>query len=124
MKLFTPDEANALLPEIIPKLTAIRDLYQRIQKFSGEAGLAASASTFGGGMEGGTDYVRALYEVGKLTTDIAALDVEIKDPARGLIDFPSMRGDRVVLLCWQLGESAHIEWWHESEAGFAGRQPL
>jgi hypothetical protein len=41
-----------------------------------------------------------------------------------LIDFPAMRDGRVVLLCWQLGEGEKIEWWHEVEEGFAGRQPL
>ncbi len=30
----------------------------------------------------------------------------------------------VVLLWWQIGEGDEIEWWHEVEAGFAGRQPL
>jgi hypothetical protein len=35
-----------------------------------------------------------------------------------------MRDGRVVLLCWQLGEAEQIEWWHEVEDGFAGRQPL
>ena len=49
---------------------------------------------------------------------------ELKDYGRGLIDFPSLREGRVVLLCWQMGEGDQLEWWHEVEAGFAGRQPL
>jgi len=124
MKIFTPDEANALLPEIVPKLEAIRRLYERIQSYGRDAHLAAAASDRGGGMEGGTAYVKALYQVGKMTTEVADLGVEIKDYTRGLIDFPSLRGDRVVLLCWQLDEGDSIEWWHETEDGFAGRQPL
>jgi hypothetical protein len=28
-----------------------------------------------------------------------------------------------VYLCWKLGED-RITWWHEVDAGFAGRQPL
>ena len=113
-----------MLPEIVPKLEAIRSLYDRIQQHGDGARSAAAASDRGGGMEGGTAYVKALYEVGKLTTEVAELGVEIKDPTRGLIDFPSLRGERVVLLCWQLGEGEQVEWWHETEAGFAGRQPL
>jgi len=124
MKLFTPAEANALLPEIVPKLRAIQRLHERIQQFSRDAHMAASASEFGGGMKGGTGYVKALYDVGKMTTEVADAGVEIKDYTRGLIDFPSMRGDRIVLLCWQLGEGDEVAWWHETEAGFAGRQPL
>lgn len=124
MKLFTVDEANAMLPEIAPKLESIRKLYERINSMRDEARLAASSSEFGGGMIGGTSYVNALYRVGKLTTDIHESGVELKDYERGLIDFPSMKGDRVILLCWQLGEGDRIAWWHEPEAGFAGRQPL
>ncbi len=75
-------------------------------------------------MEGGTNYVHALYEVGKLTTELFEMGVQLKDYSRGLIDFPSMRDGRIVLLCWQLGENDEIEWWHEIEAGFAGRQRL
>lgn len=124
MKLFTIDEANAVLPEIVPKLDAIRELYQRVESLRADARAAAGASEFGGGMEGGTAYVKTLYKIGKLTTELHELGIEIKDHTRGLIDFPSLRGDRVVYLCWQLGEGNEIAWWHEVEAGFAGRQPL
>ena len=124
MKLFTIAEANVLLPEIVPKLESIRSLYIKIESLRTEARAAAGASDFGGGMEGGTAYVNTLYKVGKLTTELDELGVELKDHTRGLIDFPSMRGERIVLLCWQLGEGNEIEWWHETDAGFAGRQPL
>jgi hypothetical protein len=124
MKLFTVEEANSLLPEIAPKLEAIRIFYAVIEELRSEAKAAAGASSFGGGMAGGTSYVNTLYQIGKLTTELHEIGVEIKDHVRGLIDFPSMRGGRLVLLCWQLGEGDEIEWWHESDAGFAGRQPL
>ncbi|MEQ1605647.1 MAG: DUF2203 domain-containing protein [Pyrinomonadaceae bacterium] len=124
MKLFTVREANELLPDIIPKLTAIRDLYVVIDSLRAEARAAAGASNLGGGMEGGTAYVNTLYHIGKYTTEIHELGIEIKDPSRGLIDFPSMRGDRVILLCWQIGDGDDLEWWHETDAGFAGRQRL
>ena len=124
MKLFSVDEANAMLPEIAPKLESIRKLYAKINSMRDDARLAAAGSEFGGGMRGGTAYVNALYKVGKLTTEIHEAGVELKDYERGLIDFPSMRGDRMILLCWQLGEGDEVAWWHEPEAGFAGRQPL
>jgi hypothetical protein len=75
-------------------------------------------------MAGGSAYVKTLYEIGKLTTELHELGVQLKDYSRGLIDFPSMKNGRVVLLCWQLGEGDRIEWWHEVEDGFAGRKPL
>lgn len=126
MKLFTINEANELLPVIRPKLEKIKANYDNlaIYRESAKAAAAAAADSGGGGMESGTIYVKLLYDIGKLTTELHDLGIELKDYTRGLIDFPSMRDDRVVLLCWQLGEGEEIEWWHEMEAGFMGRQPL
>lgn len=124
MKLFTVDEANDLLPTVVPKLVAIKKLYAVVNELRNEARAAAGASEFGGGMEGGTRYVNTLYRIGKFTTEIFELGIEIKDPGEGLIDFPCMRGDRIILLCWKLGEPIFIEWWHEKDSGFAGRQRL
>lgn len=124
MKLFTLAEANELLPSVIPKLIKIQSLYSRLSAMREPAKAAADASRFGGGMEGGTAYVKTLYEVGKITSELHELGIELKDYSRGLIDFPCLKNDRVVYLCWQLGEGDTIEWWHEIDAGFAGRQPL
>lgn len=124
MKLFTLDEANALLAEIIPKLDEIRRRYVEIESLRAPARAAAEASPFGGGMPDGARYVNALYHVGKITTWLHKIGVELKDHERGLIDFPSMRSDRVVSLCWQIGDGDEIGWWHETDAGFAGRQPI
>ena len=125
MKLFTIEEANDLLPVIRPKLERIRAHYDGIAMHRNSAKAAATAGEFGGGgMESGSIYVKCLYEIGKLTTEFHELGIELKDYSRGLIDFPSMRDGRIVLLCWQLGEAEQIEWWHEIEAGFAGRQPI
>ena len=57
-------------------------------------------------------------------TELEALGVQLKDFERGLVDFPSLRDGRVVLLCWQMGEGDELEWWHDVDAGFAGRTPL
>lgn len=124
MKVFTVTEANELLPAVSPKLRLIQRYYEKLAKLRESAKAAAESSEFGGGMEGGTGYVKTLYEIGKLTTELNDLGIQLKDYSRGLIDFPTMKEGRVVLLCWQLGEAEEIEWWHEIEAGFAGRKPL
>lgn len=124
MKLFTIAEANRLLADIEPKLRKTRMIYAEVRRLKDAASAAAVASQFGGGMAGGTAYVNHLYEIGRLTTEIANAGVELKDYERGLIDFPSMRKDRVVYLCWQFGDGDEIAWWHETDAGFAGRQAL
>src|SRR5918911_218661 len=106
MKLFTINEANELLPVIRPKLERIKARYEKLSGFREAAKAASVAATEsgGGGMEGGSAYVKSLYEIGKLTTELGDLGIQLKDYSRGLIDFPSMRDDRIVLLCWQLGE--------------------
>ncbi len=125
MKLFTVAEANDLLSVVRPKLEKVKTLYDRLALFRESAKAASvAAEQGGGGMEGGSAYVQTLYSVGKLTTELGDLGIQLKDYSRGLIDFPSMREDRVVLLCWQLGEDEEIEYWHELEAGYIGRQPL
>ena len=124
MKLFTIEEANELLPGVRSILERIQTMYSTLGRFREAARAASAASESGGGMQGGADYVKALYEVGKLTTELHESGIQLKDYSRGLIDFPCMRDGRVVLLCWQLGEAEQIEWWHEIEAGFDGRKPI
>jgi hypothetical protein len=54
---------------------------------------------------------------------IQALGVDLKDPATGLLDFPTLRDGVEVYLCWRYGEPK-VGFWHPIETGFAGRQPL
>lgn len=55
--------------------------------------------------------------------ELRQLGVEPKGATEGLVDFPTLVDGRLVYLCWQLGES-EVLYWHEHDAGFAGRQPL
>lgn len=125
MKLFTVEDANALLPTVRGIVRRVQRTYARVSASQAQARLAAEgASRGGGGMEGGTGYVLALTELAEASGELEALGVQIKDYERGLIDFPTLRDGRVVLLCWQMGEGDELEWWHDLEAGFGGRQPL
>jgi len=63
------------------------------------------------------------FERGEFVEELERLGVELKDPAIGLVDFPARLGDRVVYLCWKLGEE-RVEHWHELQAGFSGREPI
>lgn len=129
-KTFTLDEATALLPTIRPILERIITLRARLERTERDMvsqhwkartnGHADHQSTFG---EGQTARSALMAEINAELVAIHELGVELKDPALGLIDFPSWRDGRVVYLCWRLGETA-IEYWHETDTGFAGRQPL
>ena len=55
--------------------------------------------------------------------ELEALDIQLKDRRIGLVDFPTELDGRRVLLCWRLGEPS-VQYWHDEDAGYAGRQPL
>ncbi len=125
MKVFTLDEANKTLTKVRPVVARIRLIHSKVAEYREFSLAASNSSQFGGGgMEGGSRYVKLLTEFGRQTSKLDSLGVQIKDFSRGLIDFPCERDGRIVLLCWQLGEGDEIEWWHDMEAGFAGRQPI
>jgi len=122
MKLFTFEEAKSLLPEVKRLWRAVDRARGILKQLEPEARLA-SASGGGGGTVYGIQYAAALNNFLAGLQSILSLGVEIKDLDRGLCDFPHMREGRIVYLCWQRGEET-IEWWHDIDAGFAGRQPL
>jgi hypothetical protein len=125
MKLFTVDEANALLPSVRQILRKLQRSRKRLGTYRKAAKLAAEgAEQGGGGMDNGVHYATLLTGFAAEMSELEALGVQLKDFERGLVDFPSLREGRVVLLCWQLGEGDQLEWWHDMEAGFSGRTPL
>lgn len=125
MKIFTVQEANALLPEVRIIAAKIQRAHRKVLRYREEAKKAAEASEHGGGGMGhGVEYAVALTDLTTQLSELEALGVQLKDFERGLVDFPSLRDGRVVLLCWQLGEGDELEWWHDVDAGFAGRTPL
>jgi hypothetical protein len=125
MKLFTVDEANSLLPTVKPIVKSIQKSHRRLVTFQGAARQAAQgAEQGGGGMSSGPRYAGLLVELSTHAGQLEGLGIQLKDYQQGLIDFPSMRDGRVVLLCWKADEGDRLEWWHDVEAGFSGRQPL
>lgn len=125
MKLFTVEEANALLPSVREILQRIQRSRRRLGAYRRDAKLAAEgAEQGGGGMANGAHYATLLTNFTEEMSELEDLGVQLKDFDRGLIDFPSLRDGRVVLLCWQLGEGDELEWWHDMDTGFGGRTPL
>ena len=125
MKTFTIQEANDLLPEVKVLLKKIQSSHRHLSLFRNKAQTAAEgAELVGGGLVEGVEYANRLTKLTLETAELEALGVQLKDFERGLVDFPSLRDGRIVLLCWQLGEGDELEWWHDVDAGFAGRTPL
>ena len=125
MKLFTVEEANALLPSVRQLLRKLQRSRRRLSAYREDAKQAAEqAEQGGGGIAGGLLYARLLTNFAAEMGELEAIGVQLKDFDRGLVDFPSLRDGRVVLLCWQLDEGDELEWWHDLDTGFAGRTPL
>ncbi|HEV7394881.1 MAG TPA: DUF2203 domain-containing protein [Pyrinomonadaceae bacterium] len=125
MKIFSVEEANSLLPAVQQLVRKIQRAHNLIMSEKNEAKRAAEgAESGGGGISNGLAYATNLIRLSNLVSELETLGVQLKDFSRGLIDFPSLRDGRVVLLCWQLGEGDRLEWWHDVDAGFAGRTPL
>src|SRR5262245_34440108 len=125
MKLFTVQEANSLLPSVRRIVKSIQSTHRSLATLGDAAKRAAAGAEHGGGgMSEGPQYARALVELSLRVNELEGFGVQLKDYERGLVDFPSLREGRVVLLCWEMGEGDRVEWWHDVEAGFAGRQPL
>ncbi len=68
-------------------------------------------------------YVRTLADVRDILVEFHNRQIQIKDLDRGLIDFPAIIGGKEVFLCWEQGEE-DIEFWHDLDTGYAGRERL
>jgi hypothetical protein len=86
-------------------------------------GALAGASPSNGGGSPGKQVGEAFVELRAGAAALEEREIVLRDLDRGLIDFPALRETREVYLCWVDGEE-DIEYWHELEAGYAGRQPL
>jgi len=102
---FTVEEANALLPSVRQLLRKLQRCRHRLGTYSEEARQARIQADQGGG-ESRRVTLRALAHkhCRRRWAKIEAMGVQLKDFDRGLVDFPSLREGRVVLLCWQLDE--------------------
>ena len=126
---FTREEAEALLPDIIVLLRRIQVTNQGIQTLEGELNALRMQALSNGHhlqdriMNMQRDLAQRLQVLQADMSELQSLGCELKDPEMGLVDFLSLRDGREVYLCWHLGED-RIRFWHDLEAGFAGRQPL
>ena len=122
-RLFTVEEANALLPrlrEILDEATLHRDALR--EKAPHMEPILRAAPGNGGG-KAGSEYGVEAYNLYLAIGRITELGVILKDLDMGLLDFPHEREGRVVFLCWHPPEE-RVEYWHDTDAGYAGRRPL
>lgn len=122
-RYFTLQEANETLNLIRPLMDEIQQIRQKILQKQPEAWPAIEKSAGNGGNRALSSMVQDFEKLDLLIHQIQDLDILLKDINLGLLDFPALKDDREVYLCWQYGEG-EIAFWHEVEAGYGGRQPI
>ncbi len=128
-RVFTREEAEGTLPEIVSLLWKLRSLKPRYDEAAGGLAAAGKGSQANGHAvdidiaRASAEQQRVAAEMQALVSRINEMGAEVKDIDAGLIDFRAIVAGREVYLCWKMGEE-RIEWWHDLDSGFASRQRL
>lgn len=147
-KHFTLEEANTLIPGLQQLFRKVHELIEptaceiaTYQKHAsakpGHAGDHAPPSGNGNGngshngkSNGKGAQIQPLTPqqridaANELLRHVVNLGIVIQDWRRGLIDFPAVRDGHEVFLCYELSDGTSIQYFHDLDAGYAGRQPL
>jgi hypothetical protein len=142
---YTLEQANAARGWVAERVGWVRDAHARLVALGSRAREAIAALDAGsGGSYPGRDVARSLVQLSRAVGELEAVDIVLRDFGRGLIDFPAVRSrmtrdprvqarldaeraagaSQEVYLCWLVDEEETIRFWHEPDAGFAGRRPL
>ena len=122
-KLFTLDEANAFVPQLLDLVPKIQKLSVSLNNNFPDIKNARDKAKWNGGSDQGVDYINTVLKYNDLMRKIEEMGCEVKGIREGLIDFPSLREGREVYLCWRMPEK-EILFWHDLNAGFTGRKPI
>jgi hypothetical protein len=104
------------------RLVLLREAQARLTEQEVREALVDASPTNGGG-EHGKQVGEAFVVLRAGVAEFAERGIVLRDLDRGLIDFPAVRDGREIYLCWVDGED-DIDFWHDLDAGYAGRQPL
>ncbi len=131
-RIFSVEEANRLIPYLEQALGSLSVSARDIAALQREAQVLTAIESTGATSK--NHDVRELREKEVLSArmleefraslhEIASRGCILRDLDLGLVDFYTMARDRVVCLCWRLGEP-RIGHWHTTDEGFSGRRPL
>lgn len=119
---YTLEQANAALGWVAERLERMRAGHRGLTDEEAREALGEATAGNGGGAPGRV-VSEGFLSLRSSLAELEAMEVVLRDLDRGLVDFPSLRDGREVYLCWEEGEDG-IGWWHDLDAGHAGRQPL
>ena len=122
-RYFTISEARSLLPKVRGLTEEMVFLARHLHDFHPQIRRLAERGGENTGSPEGTRYLTVLLQMQNCVRRLQRLGCVVKGVEAGLVDFPHLKDGREVYLCWKLGED-DIHFWHEPDAGFAGRVPL
>lgn len=122
-KYYTVAEANAALEIVSPLVGELIKISERIQSRQPEIWAVVEKSAGNGGNPELSRLLPDFDRLDLLLHKLQDMGIEVKDLTIGLIDFVAVRDGREIYLCWKYNEG-RVQFWHEIEAGFAGRQPI
>ena len=127
MQLFTVEQANRTLPLVRKIVEDVVQQHRRWREAILELDLVTSTARDTDPQDRSQEIERRAVSLSReldgYQRELEELGIQLKDRRLGLVDFPSEIGGRSVLLCWRLGEP-EVQFWHEVDAGYAGRQRL
>ena len=119
---YTIDQANAALEFVAERLERLRDARVQLDDEEAREALSEAGPSNGGGAPGRV-VSEAFLALQRALGELQAMEIVLRDLDRGLVDFPALRDGQEIYLCWEEGE-VEIGFWHDTESGYAGRQPL
>jgi hypothetical protein len=119
---YTVEQAEAARPWVAERVERIQIALAGLRSPSARAALEEMDATTGGAWPG-REVAAAVLSLFSAAEQLEAMDIVLRDADRGLVDFPSIRDGEEMYLCWEAGEP-RVAFWHEPDAGFAGRRPL
>lgn len=132
-RVYTPREANALVPQLNRVMDDLDQIRGRMRQIKGK--IDVLEMIWGDEVQAETnpdhrEYAHYAEEIEKIKKEFEAasrrlgeLEGVLKSVEQGLVDFYGVIDGRLVFLCWKRGEKA-IEYYHHLEEGFSGRQPI
>jgi hypothetical protein len=121
---YTIEQASAVRDWVAERVRRIQDARTTLVDHGPETTEAlARLDAAAGGTYPGREVALPLAVLSLTLGELEAVEIVLRDVERGLIDFPAIRDGQEVYLCWLLDED-EIGFWHEPDAGFAGRRPL
>ena len=122
-KFFSVEEANAYIPQLLINIPRIQILMKSLTDEYLDVDKARKKVQLNGGSIQGADYLNCVLKINYLTDELESRGCVLKGIEHGLVDFPSLRDGKEVYLCWKNPEQ-QIEYWHDIQSGFTGRQRI